>query len=387
MTSSTPTVTSNLSKSTSIGDEVISIIQDSIKDVDTIGKSIDKMQGIISRYKKETSSKPLTKPPLFLLNPSNKNYRLDPYKYSRVMNWLKLHYTTIWFADEIEMSQDIIDWNTKLDKDMRFFISKTLAFFATSDFLVNEAISKDNDEVVINEYNMFNRWKAAMEDIHSQTYFKFIDQLITNEKEKEVLFDAIKTDPVIKRKADWYRRWISTGTFVERLIATAIMEGIFFCGSFCSIFWLRSKGLMPGLIQGNAFISRDEGLHRDKACDDYVTDIPDEEKLSESRLLEIVKDAVEIECDFVKSGLPVELIGINSGVMIQYIKHTADLLLDQLHVKKHYNVSQPFTWMSMINMEAKTEFFNRKPTAYSQTKIKINKGNDSKDNVVRFDDL
>lgn len=313
-----------------------------------------------------------------IIDPSQKKYRLRPILNERVWNWYKKHQSTYWVSEDIDYSKDLEAF-IKLSKDQQFFILNTLAFFASSDLLVNEAIGKDQQEVTIVEYQIFDRFKAMIEDIHSTSYSDQIEALVQDEKEKEKLYESVKLNPTIKAKADWFKKWISNDSIVKRIIATAIMEGIFFSGSFCSIFYLRKCNIqMNGIIQANEYISRDEGIHCDKACDDYNTDIV--HKLPDEYIINMIKEAVDIESKFVSYGLPVELIGMNSKMMTEYIKFVADVLCIKLINKKIYNVENPFPWMGLISMQTVTNFFEKKVTSYSKTSVVTNKEN----NKIKF---
>src|SRR5580704_4462990 len=237
---------------------------------------------------------------------------------------------SLWTAEEIDLSKDLYDWEIRLNEDERFFISHVLAFFAASDGIVNEnLLERFSNEVQIPEARCFYGFQIMMENIHSETYSLLIDTYIKDPQEKSRLLNAIETVPCVKKKADWALRWISNGTFAERLVAFAAVEGIFFSGSFCSIFWMKKRGLMPGLTFSNELISRDEGMHTDFACLLYKHL---NNKISNERIIEIISHAVEIELEFVCDALPVELIGMNSKLMSTYIQFCADRLLYALGV-------------------------------------------------------
>ncbi len=265
--------------------------------------------------------------------------------------------------EEVDLSNDMNDW-VKLSDNERHFISHVLAFFAASDGIVNENLAmKFSNEVQLPEARCFYGFQIAIENIHSEMYSLLIDTYIKNEAQKTHLLQAIDTVPAVTKKAQWALRWIENGSFPERLIAFACVEGIFFSGSFCAIFWLKKRGLMPGLTFSNELISRDEGLHRDFACLLYSML---EKKLPEDRLLEIVRDAVEMEKEFVTEALPVNLIGINNVMMCQYIEFVADHLLGSLGLSKAYNTANPFDWMEMISLEGKTNFFEKRVGEYAK---------------------
>ena len=248
---------------------------------------------------------------------------------------------SFWTAEEIDLGQDLTDWTDKLNDDERFFIKHVLAFFAASDGIVNENLAEHFlSEVQYTEAKFFYGFQVSMENIHSETYSLLIDTYISDNAEKDHLFNAIDTLDCVKKKADWALRWIDNGSFAERLVAFAAVEGIFFSGSFCSIFWLKKRGLMPGLTFSNELISRDEGLHCDFACLLYTTHLVN--KLSKQQVQDIIVDAVNIEKEFVTDALPVKLIGMNAELMGQYIEFVADRLLVELGNDKIYNVGNPF---------------------------------------------
>ena len=255
----------------------------------------------------------------------------------------------------------------------RHFIKHVLAFFAASDGIVNENLAENFlAEVQYTEAKFFYGFQIAMENVHSQTYSLLIDTYIKDSKEKDYLFNAIDTLDCVRRKADWALRWIEEGSFAERLVAFAAVEGICFSGSFCSIFWLKKRGLMPGLSFSNELISRDEGLHCDFACllyNKYVVN-----KLSKEEIKQIILDAVEIEKEFILDALPVKLIGMNSDLMSQYIEFVADRLLVELGNAKEFNVSNPFDFMEMISIQGKTNFFEKRVGEYQKAGVLNNDG-------------
>ncbi|MCL4145508.1 UNVERIFIED_CONTAM: hypothetical protein GTU68_014649 [Idotea baltica] len=261
-------------------------------------------------------------------------------------------------------SQDLTDWETLNDGE-RHFISHVLAFFAASDGIVNENLAVDFiSSVQYAEAKCFYGFQIAIENIHAEVYSLLIDTYIKDGVEKDKLLNAMEHIPCVKKKADWAIRWIDNGNFVERLIAFAVVEGIFFSGSFCSIFWLKKRGLMPGLAFSNELISRDEGMHRDFACLLYTDHIKNQ--LPETDVISIIKDAVEIEKEFVSDALPVSLIGMNSELMCQYIEFVADHLLEQLNLPKVYNSSNPFDFMELISLQGKTNFFEKRVGEYQK---------------------
>ena len=299
----------------------------------------------------------------------NKNrFVLFPIKHDDIWAFYKKAEASFWTAEEIDLSPDLVDWENKLNDDERYFVKHVLAFFAASDGIVNENLAENFvAEVQYTEAKFFYGFQIAMENIHSETYSLLIDTYIKNSEEKNELFNAIDTMDCVKKKADWALRWIDEGNFAERLIAFAAVEGIFFSGSFCSIFWLKKRGLMPGLSFSNELISRDEGLHCDFACLLYNNHL--ENKLSEEKVRSIILDAVEIEKEFILEALPVRLIGMNSELMSQYIEFVADRLLMELGCKKEYNATNPFDFMDMISIEGKTNFFEKRVAEYQKAGV------------------
>src|SRR3954465_13806149 len=259
-----------------------------------------------------------------LLQENKDRFVILPINYPRIWEMYKKHEASFWTAEEIDLSSDLKDWSNLNDGE-KHFISHILAFFAASDGIVNENLAVNfMSEVQLPEARCFYGFQIMMENIHSETYALLIDTYIKDPTEKDRLFHAIETVPCVKKKAEWALRWINNGNFAERLVAFAAVEGIFFSGSFCSIFWLKKRGLMPGLCTSNEFISRDEGMHCDFACLLYGML---NEKLPKGRILEIIKDAVVNEHEFVTDALPVSLIGMNAKMMCQYIEFVADRLL------------------------------------------------------------
>ena len=276
---------------------------------------------------------------------------------------------SFWTAEEIDLSKDLHDWNKRLNDDERFFISHVLAFFAASDGIVNEnLIERFSGEVQIPEARCFYGFQIMMENIHSETYSLLIDTYISEPRQRTYLFNAIDNIPCIRRKADWALRWISdkNSTFACRLIAFAAIEGIFFSGSFASIFWLKKRGLMPGLTFSNELISRDEGMHTDFAC---LLFSHLQNKPSQELVLSIITEAVTIEQEFLSDALPCALLGMNSTLMCQYIEFVADRLLLALGCKKHYNSTNPFDFMENISLAGKTNFFEKRVGDYAKAGI------------------
>jgi ribonucleoside-diphosphate reductase beta chain len=288
-----------------------------------------------------------------------------------------------WTAEEIDLSKDYGDWE-KLSENEQYFLEHVLAFFAGSDGIVVENLGERFlRDITIPEAKCFYGLQIAMENIHSETYSLLIDTYIKDDDKKHKLFNAIETIPCIKKKADWSLKWINdtNSDFARRLVAFACVEGIFFSGSFCSIFWMKKRGKLPGLCFSNELISRDEGLHTDFACLLYSKI---ENKLSQEVIYEIVGDAVLIETEFIVDSLPCKLLGMNSGMMSQYIRFVADRLLLQLGYDKLYNVVNPFTWMEMISMEGKTNFFEKRVGEYSKNNVKVD-GTTNKEIVLDAD--
>ncbi len=309
-----------------------------------------------------------------ILEPNNNRFVLFPIQHDDIWAFYKKAEASFWTAEEIDLSPDLIDWENKLNDDEKHFIKHVLAFFAASDGIVNENLAENFlSEVQYTEAKFFYGFQIAIENIHSETYSLLIDTYIKDTAEKNHLFNAIDTLDCVKKKADWALRWIDKGSFAERLVAFAAVEGIFFSGSFCSIFWLKKRGLMPGLAFSNELISRDEGLHCDFACLLYNNHV--QNKLSKDAIRTIILDAVEIEKEFVTDALPVKLIGMNSDLMQQYIEFVADRLLQELGNEKEFNVSNPFDFMEMISIQGKTNFFEKRVAEYQKAGVLDGKNN------------
>jgi ribonucleoside-diphosphate reductase subunit M2 len=288
---------------------------------------------------------------------------------------------SFWTAEEIDLAQDSKDW-LKLSPNERHFISHVLAFFAASDGIVNENLAMNfATEVQASEARCFYGFQIAIENIHSEVYSLLIDTYIKDTYEKARLLNAIETVPCVAKKANWALLWLNRerASFAERLVAFAAVEGIFFSGSFCSIFWLKKRGLMPGLCFSNELISRDEGMHCNFACLLYNKLV---NKLPHEQIHKIIGDAVEIESEFVREALPVELIGMNSTLMTQYIEFCADRLLVELKCPKKYNSSNPFDWMDMISLEGKSNFFEKNVSEYAKSGV----GSDAAQQKISFDE-
>jgi ribonucleoside-diphosphate reductase beta chain len=312
---------------------------------------------------------------------NNKRFVLFPIQHQDIWEQYKTQEQMFWTAEEIDLSQDMVDWNTKLNDDERHFIKHVLAFFAASDGIVNENLAQNMvTSVVYPEARCYYGFQIMMENIHSETYSLLIDSYIKDPFEKEKLFNAMETIPAVTKKAEWALRWIDNGTFAERLIAFAAVEGIFFSGSFCSIYWLKKRGLMHGLAFSNELISRDEGMHCEFACLLYNNHIVN--KLSKETIKEIILSAVEIEKEFVSEALPVRLIGMNADLMCQYIEYVADFWLQRLECSKVFNTANPFDFMEMLSLEGKTNFFERRVGDY----VKSGVGKTAEENSLSFDE-
>lgn len=306
---------------------------------------------------------------------------LFPIKHNAIWEMYKKAEASFWTAEEIDLAQDLQDWDTKLSDDEHHFIKHVLAFFAASDGIVNENLAINFlNEVQYPEARCFYGFQIMIENIHSETYSLLIDTYIKDPVEKDKLLHAVDTVPCVGKKADWALKWISNGTFAERLIAFAAVEGIFFSGSFCSIFWLKKRGLMPGLSFSNELISRDEGLHCDFACLLYnqLTN-----KLSVEKVTDIITNAVTIEKEFVVDAIPVRLIGMNADLMCQYIEFVADRLLQSLGCPKFYNATNPFPFMEMISLQGKTNFFEKRVAEYQKAGVM---GKNETNNVFKLDE-
>ena len=322
-------------------------------------------RGVSAAQKAQQAEEPLLKE-----NPNR--FVLFPLKYNDIWEMYKRAEASFWTAEELDLAHDFKDWEGMSANEQKF-VKHVLAFFAASDGIVNEnLVSNFATEVQIPEARCFYGFQIAVENIHSETYSLLIDTYIKDAQEKQHLFNALETIPVVKQKAEWALRWCDAerATFAERIIAFAAVEGIFFSGSFCAIFWLKKRGLMPGLCFSNELISRDEGLHCDFACLLYKHIV---NKLPEARVAGIIKSAVSIEQDFVSKALPVELIGMNSTLMQQYIEFCADRLMVALGYDKMYNSQNPFDWMTMISLQGKTNFFEKRVGEYAKAGVGVAK--------------
>ncbi|WP_118973359.1 ribonucleoside-diphosphate reductase small subunit [Taibaiella koreensis] len=303
-----------------------------------------------------------------ILEDNKDRFVIFPIKHDDIWQFYKKAEASFWTAEEVDLSPDLNDWNNKLNADERYFISHILAFFAASDGIVNENLAINFlQEVQYPEARCFYGFQIMIENIHSEMYSLLIDTYIKDAPEKDRLLRAVDTIPCVQKKAEWALRWIQQGTFAERLIAFAAVEGIFFSGSFCSIFWLKKRGLMPGLTFSNELISRDEGLHCDFACLLYQSHIIN--PLPEATVKDIIRNAVEIEKEFVSDALPVRLIGMNAELMCQYIEFVADRLLLALGCSKIWNAVNPFDFMELISLQGKTNFFERRVGEYQKSGV------------------
>ena len=298
----------------------------------------------------------------------NKNrFVIFPIQHDDIWQWYKKQEASFWTAEEIDLHQDVVDWK-KLSDDERYFLKHILAFFAASDGIVNENLAENFvNEVQYSEAKFFYGFQIMMENIHSEMYSLLIDTLVDNDSEKDELFNALERFPAIKKKADWALRWIESDSFAERLIAFAAVEGIFFSGAFCSIFWMKKRGLLPGLATSNEFISHDEGLHRDFACHLHNNHLVN--KVPQERIMQILSEALEIEREFITESLPVNLIGMNSKLMAEYLEFVTDHLLETLNCPKVYNTANPFDFMDMISLEGKTNFFEKRVSEYKKAGV------------------
>ncbi|KAI2637457.1 ribonucleoside-diphosphate reductase small subunit [Xylaria nigripes] len=334
---------------------------------------------VASTIKAEEAEEPL-------LQENPQRFVLFPIKYHEIWQMYKKAEASFWTAEEIDLSKDLNDWSNRLNEDEKYFISHILAFFAASDGIVNEnLVERFSGEVQIPEARCFYGFQIMMENIHSETYSLLIDTYIKEPAQRTHLFNAIDTIPAIRKKADWALKWISdrNSTFAQRLIAFAAVEGIFFSGAFASIFWLKKRGLMPGLTFSNELISRDEGLHTDFACllFSHLKNRPSKEIVEA-----VIVDAVKIEQEFLTEALPCALLGMNANLMKQYIEFVADRLLVALGNEKVYRSANPFDFMENISLGGKTNFFEKRVGEYQKagvmasTKKNVSTENDSESN-------
>ena len=318
-----------------------------------------------------------------LLTPNPSRFVLNKHRDERIWTFYKQAQASFWTSEEIDLSSDINDWNDRLNDNERWFISHVLAFFAASDGIVNENLAQRfMGEVQLPEARAFYGFQIMIENVHSETYSLLIETFIKDETEQRRLFQAIELIPSIAKKANWALNWITNSqSFAERLIAFVCVEGIFFSGAFCSIFWLKKRGLMAGLTFSNELISRDEGLHCDFACLLYSMLST---RLSQERIYEIIGDAVEHEKEFITESLPVNLIGMNAEWMKEYIEFCADRLLYALGYNKKYNAKNPFDWMELISLQGKTNFFEKRVAEYQRAGVSVQSKTDN-DHVFIMD--
>jgi len=362
------TETMNNSRKSSVGGEEISKSDDEMPS-STTGTSL--------ADKAPVAFDPSIEP---LLKDNPQRFVIFPIQFHDIWQMYKKAEASFWTVEEVDLSKDMTDWERLTDNE-RHFISHVLAFFAASDGIVNEnLVERFSQEVQITEARCFYGFQIAMENVHSEMYSILIDTYIRDPQQRKYLFNAIETMPAVKRKAEWAMAWISSknANFGERIIAFAAVEGIFFSGSFASIFWLKKRGLMPGLTFSNELISRDEGLHCDFAVLMFQHLV---QKPTKDRIIEIISEAVKIEQEFLTDALPVNLIGMNCKLMSEYIEFVADRLLVELGVGKVYNTSNPFTFMELISLDGKTNFFEKKVGEYQKWGVTANR----LDNVFTLD--
>merc|ERR1711972_165181 len=334
----------------------------SLEDKENVGKTVKRSNTDV----KQKTEVEKTQEPLLMENP--RRFVILPIQYGDIWQMYKKAEASFWTAEEVDLSKDVKDWENLKD-DERYFVSHVLAFFAASDGIVNENLmGRFMKEVQVPEARCFYGFQIAMENIHGEMYSLLIDTFIKEASERERLFNAIETVPAVKKKADWALKWIGNdnAAYSERVVAFASVEGIFFSGSFAAIFWLKKRGLMPGLTFSNELISRDEGLHTDFAC---LMFHHLKNKPAESRIKQIVMEAVEIEIEFLTEALPVKLIGMNHELMSQYIRYVADRLLTELGCQKEYRVENPFDFMENISLDGKTNFFEKRVGDYQKSGV------------------
>jgi len=369
LTAEGKTPTKSLSEATPVSPDADSSFESSFSSSLSVG-SDDGPAATVSEHKLAELAGQHAEEPLLKENPHR--YVLFPIQDADIWQMYKKAEASFWTAEEIDLAGDLNDWDA-LSPNERHFVSHILAFFAASDGIVNENLAGNfTTEVQSAEARCFYGFQIAVENIHSETYSLLIDTYVKDQREKTHLLNAIETVPCVQKKARWALQWCdpNNASFAERMIAFAAVEGIFFSGSFCAIFWLKKRGLMPGLCFSNELISRDEGLHCDFACLLYSKMV---NKLPESRILELITSAVEMEKEFVSDALPVELIGMNSGLMCSYIEFCADRLLQALGCSKFYRAQNPFEWMEMISLQGKTNFFEKRVGEYSKAGVGGNK--------------
>lgn len=340
-------------------------------------KELAKNELSTAQKREQTPFDPSIEP---LLKENPRRFVIFPIQFHDIWQMYKKAEASFWTVEEVDLSKDLADWE-KLKSGEKHFISHVLAFFAASDGIVNEnLVERFSQEVQVTEARCFYGFQIAMENVHSEMYSLLIDTYVRDSKERDYLFNAIDNLPCVKKKADWALNWISSqkANFGERVVAFAAVEGIFFSGSFASIFWLKKRGLMPGLTFSNELISRDEGLHTDFACLMFKYLV---QKPSQERVIEIIREAVVIEQEFLTKALPVDLLGMNCDLMSQYIEFVADRLLLELGIDKIYNTKNPFSFMEFISLEGKTNFFEKKVGEYQKWGVMANR----LDNVFTLD--
>ncbi len=319
-----------------------------------------------------------------ILAENKDRFVIFPIQHDDIWDWYKKSEASFWTAEEIDLHQDLVDWTGKLNDDERYFIKHILAFFAASDGIVNENLAENFvNEVQYSEAKFFYGFQIMMENIHSETYSLLIDTYVKDEVEKDKLFNALENFPAIKKKADWALKWIDSPSFAERLIAFAAVEGIFFSGAFCSIYWLKKRGLMPGLTFSNELISRDEGVHCDFAVHLHNHHLVN--KVPRERITEIIVNALDIEREFITESLPVSLIGMNSNLMTQYLEYVTDRLLTELDCEKVYGTANPFDFMDMISLQGKTNFFEKRVGEYQKAGVVKDKDDNGAGQSISFD--
>ncbi|AAN04367.1 Rr2 [Heliothis zea nudivirus] len=319
----------------------------------------------------------------FNLEEPSSRFTLFPIRYHDIWEMYKKAQASFWTVEEVDLSKDLYDWETRLTETEREFISHILAFFAGSDGIVNDnLLTRFSQELTIPEVSCFYGFQIMIENVHSEMYSTLIDMYIRDPQRKHMLFNAIDTVPSIRKKAQWVIRWIDDdkSSYADRLVAFAAVEGIFFSGSFAAIFWLKKRGLMPGLTHSNEFISRDEGLHCDFAILLFRNYLRPECRSSDEKVINIVTDAVRIEQEFLTESLPVSMIGMNCKLMCEYIEFVADRLLYELIGRKIYNAKNPFDFMTSISLEGKTNFFEKKVSEYKRYGVGVN----LEDNVFKI---
>lgn len=387
LTPATTDLNESLTSSDSISSENDDFDGDSTSTVSELAQKLDKVHVseevstgnvTVTEHRRLELEGKLKPEPLLVENPGR--FVLFPIQNPEVWDMYKKAEASFWTAEEIDLASDLKDW-VNLNQNEKHFVSHILAFFAASDGIVNENLAANfATEIQIPEARCFYGFQIAVENIHSETYSLLIDTYIRDPRERSHLLNAIETVPCVQKKAEWALQWCErdNASFAERCVAFAAVEGIFFSGSFCAIFWLKKRGLMPGLCFSNELISRDEGLHCDFACLLYRQLI---NQLPQERILEIIANAVEIEKEFISDALPVELIGMNSGLMRQYIEFCADRLLVALGCAKFYNTANPFEWMEMISLQGKTNFFEKRVGEYAKSGV----GVDSSEQVFNME--